>query len=136
MSKKYHAKLPQFLTVLMLVFSGGTFISMTDAEAQEVPGAVAASPDIYHVVAENELMRVLLAIWQPGDRDNWHSHPPTAVFYITDCHVRAFFPDGSQRDLQRVGQTGRARNRPVISHSIQNIGDKECRILLTEIKEF
>ena len=102
--------------------------------AQEMPGAVEASPDIYHVLAENELMRALLIIWQPGDRDNWHGHPPSSVYYVTDCHVRAFFPDGSQRDLQRVGGTGRVRNKPVRSHSIQNIGNKECRILMTEIK--
>jgi hypothetical protein len=133
---RFHSKFYKALSIWVIVFSCGLLISTPKVSAQDVPDAVTASPDIYNVVAENELMRVLLAIWQPGDRDNWHSHPPTAVFYITDCHVRAFFPDGSQRDLQRVGQTGRARNRPVTSHSIQNIGDKECRILLTEIKEF
>ncbi len=133
---RYLSKLYKALSLGAMVLSFSLMISTSKVLAQDVPDAVTASPDIYHVVAENELMRVLLAIWQPGDRDNWHSHPPTAVFYITDCHVRAFFPDGSQRDLQRVGQTGRARDRPVTSHSVQNIGDKECRILLTEIKEF
>ena len=131
-----HSKLRKAVSTGVIALCCGLLVSMSKAWSQDVPDAVTASPNIYHVVAENELMRVLLAIWQPGDRDDWHSHPPTAVFYITDCHVRAFFPDGSQRDLQRVGQTGRARNRHVISHSIQNIGDKECRILLTEIKEY
>ena len=31
-------------------------------------------------------------------------------------------------------RTGRARNKPVRSHSIQNIGTAECRILMTEVK--
>lgn len=102
--------------------------------AQEIPGGPEASPDIYHIIAEDELMRVVLITWPPGARDNWHGHPATSVYYVTDCHVRIFFPDGSQQDLQRVAGTGRARSRPVISHSVQNIGDKECRIVHTEIK--
>ncbi|MBT3551897.1 MAG: hypothetical protein HOO19_07090 [Rhodospirillaceae bacterium] len=123
-----------YLLILSVVFVSFLAIWVPKASAQNMPDAVKASPDIYHVLAENELMRVLLAIWKPGARDNWHGHPPSAVYYVTNCHVRAFFPDGSQRDLQRVGGTGRARNRPVRSHSIQNIGTEECRILLTEVK--
>lgn len=116
------------------LFAGALIFSTSNVRAQEMPGAVKASPDIYKVLAENEVMRVLLATWQPGDRDTWHGHPPSSVFYVTDCHVRAFFSDGSQRDLQRIGGTGRARNKPVRSHSIQNIGKQECRILMTEVK--
>jgi hypothetical protein len=109
-------------------------ILLSKAWAQEMPGAPEASPDIYKVLAENELMRVLLATWKPGDRDQWHSHPPSSVYYVTDCQVRAFFPDGSQKDLMRIKDTGRARNRPVKSHSVQNIGTSECKIQLTEVK--
>ena len=101
--------------------------------SQEINGGHEASPDIYKVLAENEMMRVVLATWEPGARDNWHGHPATAVYYVTDCHVRAFFPDGSSRDIQRIGGTGRARSRPVTSHSIQNIGSEQCRILLVEV---
>ncbi len=109
-------------------------IGLSDVRAQEMPGAVEASPEIYGVLAENDMMRVILAVWPPGARDDWHGHPPSSVFYVTNCQVRAFFPDGSQRDLTRIAEKGRARNKPVISHSIQNIGSSECRILMTEIK--
>ncbi len=122
------------LTIWVAITASLAIVAAPGASSQEMPGAHEASPNIYHVLAENEMMRLLLAIWKPGDRDKWHSHPPTAVYYITDCHVRAFFPDGSQRDLQRVGGIGRARDISVTSHSIQNIGSSECRILLVEIK--
>lgn len=106
----------------------------SDTRAQEMPGAVEAAPEIYKVLAENDMMRVILGVWPPGGRDDWHGHPPSSVYYVTNCQVRAFFPDGSQRDLTRIAGKGRARNKPVKSHSIQNIGSSECRILMTEIK--
>jgi len=101
--------------------------------SQEISGGHEASPDIYKVLAENEMMRLILATWEPGQRDNWHGHPATSVYYVTDCHVRAFFPDGSQKDIQRKGGTGRTRSRPVTSHSIQNIGTEQCLIVLVEV---
>jgi quercetin dioxygenase-like cupin family protein len=119
-----------YLTVVFSVLVIGSL----GCRAQEIPGGPEASPNIYHVIAEDELMRLVHIIWPPGARDNWHGHPATSVFYETDCHVRVFFPDGSQRDLQRKAGTGRARSRPVIKHSVQNIGDKECRMVHTEIK--
>jgi hypothetical protein len=123
------------LTGIWLIFAAlGLFAGNFGGYAQDIPGGPEASPDIYHVVAEDELMRVVHIIWPPGARDNWHGHPATSVYYETDCHVRIFFPDGSQQDLQRKAGTGRARSRPVISHSVQNIGDKECRMVHTEIK--
>jgi hypothetical protein len=120
-------------TALVLLF-GGILTSFPKSLAQEIPGGPEASPDIYHVLAENEISRLLLGIWAPDARDEWHGHPPTSVFYVMDCHVRVFFPDGSQRDLQRIAGTGRVRSRPVSKHSVQNIGTEECRIVLTEIK--
>ncbi|MDH5355147.1 MAG: cupin domain-containing protein [Gammaproteobacteria bacterium] len=102
--------------------------------AQDMPTASEASPEIYKVLAENETMRVILGTWQPGERDDWHGHPPSSVFYVTDCHVRLFFPDGSVRDLTRQQGKGRARKKPVKSHRLENIGDKVCQILMTEVK--
>ena len=121
-------------SMVLLIAGLGLVFRSSDSRAQKIPGGPEASPDIYHVLADNEQMRVVHIIWPPGARDNWHGHPATSVYYETDCHVRAFFPDGSQRDLQRKAGTGRVRSRPVIKHSIQNIGGKECRMIHTEIK--
>ncbi len=119
--------------IIIAVIGLALTLTVPIARSQEILGGHEASPDIYKVLAENEMMRVVLGTWQPGQRDNWHGHPATAVYYVTDCHVRAFFPDGSSRDIQRIGSTGRARSRPVTSHSIQNIGEEVCQILLVEI---
>jgi hypothetical protein len=120
-----------YFLVTLLALSLITFPSQS--WSQEIKGGHEASPEIYKVLAENELMRLILATWEPGQRDSWHGHPATSVYYVTDCHVRAFFPDGSQKDLQRKGGTGRTRSRPVTSHSIQNIGTEQCLIVLVEV---
>ena len=127
------SKINQPNLVVISIIALALMLLSLSSRSQEILGGHDASPDIYEVLAENEMMRVILATWEPEQRDNWHGHPATAVYYVTDCHVRAFFPDGSSRDIQRIGGTGRARSRPVTSHSIQNIGDKQCLILLVEI---
>lgn len=102
--------------------------------SQEAPPAHIASPEIYKVLFESDLMRVLWGTWQPGQKDEWHSHPPTSVFYVTDCHARVFLSDGSQLELTRKANTGRARDEPVVSHIFQNIGDDVCQMVFTEFK--
>ncbi len=104
------------------------------AHAQDMPAASEASPEIYKVLAEDETMRVILGTWQPGEGDNWHGHPPSSVFYVTDCLVRVFFSDGSVKDIARQRGKGRARKKQVKSHRVENIGNKVCQILMTEIK--
>jgi hypothetical protein len=102
--------------------------------AQESPPAHIASPEVYKVLFETDLMRVILATWQPGQKDAWHSHPPSSVFYVTDCQARVFLSDGSQAEVIRKAKRGRARDTPVKSHALQNIGDSVCQILFTELK--
>ena len=102
--------------------------------AQQAPPAHIASPEIYKGLMETDLMRVGLATWQPGQRDAWHSHPPSSVFYVTDCKARAYLSDGSQLEVFRKAQTGRARDKPVNSHSFQNVGDSVCQMVFTELK--
>ena len=126
---RYRGILLLFSTVAMVMLA-----SAPNASAQSMPGAPEASPNIYKVLAENEIMRVIMGTWQPGDRDKWHSHPPSSVFFVTNCHIRAFRADGSTDAHEHQSGIGRARNRPVKSHSIQNIGTSECRIVMTEFK--
>ena len=47
--------------------------------ADTAPRSATASPDVYKVLAEDKEMRVILATWQPGQRDQWHAHPVMAV---------------------------------------------------------
>jgi len=101
------------------------------ALADEVPRSCEASPDVYEVIAENNQSKVILATWKPGQRDNRHSHPATAVYFLTDCEARTYTPDGKFTDLSpRAG--GAAVQAPIPSHSFENRGSSECKMIIVE----
>jgi hypothetical protein len=109
-------------------------LASTAALAQKVPRSFEASPDIYKVVAEDAKFRLIEVTWKPGQRDNWHSHGDfTAVYNLTDCRTKARTPDGKVTENSR--KAGEARfgvQSP--SHSIENAGRKDCKVLIFEPK--
>lgn len=102
--------------------------------AQAAPRSFLASPDVYKVIAENEQYRVIAATWKPKQRDNWHSHgAPAAGYNLTDCTVRLHTPDGKFTDIK--SKAGDARvGAQVPSHSLENMGNAECKLILFEPK--
>ena len=100
------------------------------------PPAHVASPEVYKVLAENEQFRVIEAIWQPGQEDNYHSHTPDRVsLYQTDCTLRLTNSDGSSRVANPKAGTAKARTgKPVKSHKAKNLGDQVCVIQIVELK--
>jgi hypothetical protein len=113
---------------------GTALVTPYTAWSQAVPQSFAASPDVYKVIAENEQYRMILATWKPGQRDDWHSHGPTVGgYFLTDCHLRAHTPDGKNVENQRNAGFASVSGR-VASHSVENIGSSECRVILFEPK--
>jgi hypothetical protein len=109
-------------------------MSAAQAQAPTVPHALAASPDIYKVIAENDKYRVIEATWQPGQRDKLHSHPDSAVYYPMDCMLRAFGANG-----ELLGQSLRLAGTalvqiPIPAHSIENAGTTVCKLVMFEPK--
>lgn len=101
------------------------------ASAQEVPRSFVASPDIYRVIAENAQQRVIAVTWKPGQRDAMHSHPSSAVYYLTDCEIRIHVRDGPSRDFRpKAGMA--VVQMPIAAHSVENIGAAECRLIMVE----
>src|SRR5665647_122130 len=101
------------------------------ASADDAPRSYIASPDVYKVIAETNKTRVILATWQPGQRDAWHSHPVTGVYFLTDCEARIYSPDGKFVDVSP--KAGRAVVQAAIpSHSFENRSSAECRFIIFE----
>lgn len=104
------------------------------AWSQAVPRSFAASPDVYKVIAEDEQYRVIAVTWKPGQRDNWHSHgTPVAAYNLTDCNTRLHTPDGKSVDNNTKAGDARVRAQAP-SHSLENIGKAECKLILFEPK--
>lgn len=108
-------------------------IIWTSAFAQNAPSAMVASPDVYKIIKENDDVRLIMSVWKPGQRDKWHSHPHLLSYFLTGCKLRIHFPGGKTSDHNPPqGLVG--KQAPVKSHSFENTGDTECRILIVESK--
>lgn len=109
-------------------------MNSSSGSADESPLVHVVSPNIYKVVAENDVFCVIEATWRPGERDAYHSHPLMANYRMTDCTMRVHRADGGTKEIfRKIGSAG-TRDNPVKSHSLENIGDKICRMVLVELK--
>lgn len=102
--------------------------------AGDAPLSYVASPDVYKVLAENELFRVVLATWQPGQRDIQHSHPANAAYRLNDCKVRVYGADGKVETERDAKAGGVNLQKPIASHSLENLGTSVCQVLIVERK--
>ena len=109
------------LSVLFLVASG--------AVAQD---AVEVDPDHYEVALENELVRVLLINYDPGETSVMHYHPAGVSVFVTDIKVEFELPDGTKMVLE--GKAGETSWIPAGHHLPTNIGDEPFTGYHIEIK--
>jgi len=127
-----HIKNKKLFTLVALAgIAVGVFVG---ANAGDVPAAHQATPEVYKVIAENDRMRILLATWQPGQKDNSHSHPMAAVYTIQPCHAVITAGNGKKKEVRNKAGSGRV-NKPVKSHTFHNIGKTVCQQVLVELKK-
>ena len=116
-----------------LVALAACFVA-TAAFAQMAPHALSASPDIYKVIAENDQYRVMEVTWKPGQIDKLHSHPSSAVYYVTDCKLKSSTPypiPALNAQSERTAGSA-AVNPPIPAHDVQNVGTADCRLIMFE----
>lgn len=123
-------KTSKSLSRLLLVgfaslLSGGT------ARAQD---PVEVAPQSYRVLLENEQVRVLEYRSRPGDKTPMHSHPAYLVYDIDPGTIEFTFPDGRvfKDEEEEVGDVSWSEPK---THASENVGTKEARALIVELKE-
>jgi len=117
-----------------LVWFGAVGTSLAQSTTQVAPLEIKASPDVYREIAGNDQYRMVEAVWKPGQRDAFHSHPKQMYYWVTACSLRAYLPDGTTRIIEvSAGQAG--VQDPIPSHSVENLGTSECRGVLFEPRE-
>lgn len=117
--------------IIATLLAGAALSAATLVMADTAPRSATASPDVYKVLAEDKGMRVILATWQPGQRDQWHAHPVMAVYWLAGCDARVYSPNGTFLDVSiRTGDAG--VQRVMKSHSFENRADSECKAIMVE----
>lgn len=95
--------------------------------------AVSASPDRFKTLVENEYVRVVEYTLRPGERDEWHTHPPKVSYVVTGGTLRITTDDG--QSFLADEKTGSASWMDGLGrHFAQNVGESPVRIILVEIK--
>jgi hypothetical protein len=103
------------------------------ASAAPGPRSFVASPDIYKVIAQSDQYLVIEVTWKPGQRDVFHAHPVAGVYRLTDCELRTYSaPNSFDLTSPRIGSSN--VNPAIESHSIENIGKSDCKMLMFEPK--
>lgn len=103
------------------------------APAESTTDAVRASPDRFRTLLENEHVRVLEYTLRPGERDQWHTHPPKVSYVVHGGRLRIHLADGSAFDTGEIAGTA-AWMESVPRHYAENVGDTPVTIVLTEVK--
>lgn len=94
---------------------------------------VAVSATMYKVLLENEYVRVVEYQINPGERDNWHTHPAKASYVISGGSLRittgdgeSFIVDEETASASWFGSVGK--------HFAENVGTTPIQIVFVEVK--
>ena len=97
-----------------------------------MPDPVETNPELYHVVFENDRVRVLEYLDHPGDATTPHSHPDSVM--VTLSSFRRRLSSGDQQVEVEI-PAFQARWLDAQEHSGANIGDTDTHTMFVELKE-
>ena len=94
--------------------------------------AATVTPKVVQVKLENDRVRVLEFTSDPGDREDWHTHPAFVVYAVTGGTLRISTPDGKSDVVEF--NAGDIRWRDPVIHTTENIGKTRLHAILVELK--
>lgn len=108
--------------------------------ALSVPPAAAQDPvqvasDLYKVVAENDLVRVLDVKIAAGQKAAMHSHPDLIAVVLKGGKIRWTGPDGKSVSSGADFKRGAVQVMNAEKHVSENIGTTTAHVILVEFKK-
>jgi quercetin dioxygenase-like cupin family protein len=94
--------------------------------------AATVTPKVVKVKLENDRVRVLEFISDPGDKEGWHSHPAFVVYVVTGGTLRINTLDGNSDDVEF--KTGDILYLEPGTHTTENIGKTQLHAIIVELK--
>ena len=91
-----------------------------------------SNPDQYRTVFENDRVRVLEYLDQPGTVTTPHGHPDSVMITLSSFR-RRLYAGGREVDVEL--ESGLPRWLDAQEHSGHNIGDTETHVIFVELKE-
>jgi beta-alanine degradation protein BauB len=119
----FHRRLPLLAVLSLCLFASGLF-------AQD---PVATNPKVVKVKFENDRVRVLEVVSNPGDKELTHSHPANVIYVIEGAKLRMTAADGKSTDVEL--KTGDTLWREPVTHAAENIGTTTLHAIIIELKK-
>ena len=99
--------------------------------------ALVAAPKHHRLLLENDRVRVLDTVIEPGDRTPIHTHRWSSVHFIVSWSdfVRRDADGATLVDTRgRDSVSGALWSLPLGPHSLENVGSKPIRVVSVELK--
>ncbi len=90
-------------------------------------------PEKYRVLLENEHVRIVEYVINPGEKDAWHTHPPKASYIVSGGKLR-ITPEGADSFVVQEDSGNATWMGALGRHFGENVGTTAVRIVLVEIK--
>jgi len=95
------------------------------------PDAIKAAPDLYKVLSDSAGIRIVEAMYKPGDSSALHSHADYAVYVLSGGMATFYGKDGTKMEGEQ--KVGGANVRPAEVHSVKNTGKTPVKVILVEV---
>jgi beta-alanine degradation protein BauB len=118
---------------ILKIIAGLGLMAGARAHAQD---ATKVNPRSYKVVFENEKIRVLEYVSQPGlgiCGQGKHYHPAHATVQLTDAKVKVTTPQG--KEITVDAKAGTVFGSPAEWHTTENLGGNEAHAYIIEFKD-
>lgn len=100
--------------------------------ASPVPAPNVTDPDKYHLLLENDHVRVLHYQDQPGAKTHPHHHDEFVLYALSAFRRRLIFPDGTVKE--RDFKPGDVVWMPEQVHTGENTGTTDTDVIIVEQK--
>jgi len=114
-----------------ILVMGSSYV-VAQAQSPTIDPAV-ASPTMNTVLLENEYVRVIVYQINPGEKDDWHTHPAKVSYVISGGSLRITTKEGASFIVEEEANSA-SWFGTVGEHYGENVGKTPVRIVFVEIK--
>jgi len=105
-------------------------IASSAAMAQD---ATKAAPSLYKALLENDRVRVMEYVSKPGEKAAMHVHPAHLGYILSAGKAKFTTADGKSQEIE--AKVGQVLWLEPTTHTVENIGTTELRVLVIDLKE-
>jgi quercetin dioxygenase-like cupin family protein len=110
--------------------SKATTDTVPPAAKEAVMDAVTVAPGLYKLLGDTMGLKIVEAVYKPGDSSALHSHADYGLYIIEGGTAAFYSKEGKQGENEM--KTGSVNIRPAEVHSVKNVGKTTIKVLMVE----